>query len=147
MKARYHIGIDGGVKTGLAVWDRETKKFDTLETVDFWQVVDLLVKYCDRFYERENTVVYIEDPSQNKPVFMKKGANNRAKIMKVAQNVGGVKRETELLIEGLERMLYTVKRIQPSSSKWDSKTFKSITGYKKRCSQHARDAAKLVYGY
>lgn len=146
MEYRYHIGIDAGKQTGIAVWDATEKKFDQLQTVDFWQVVDLLITGVDRRYCRTESVVWVEDPGLNRPVFDKPGADNRRKTLHVAQAVGSVKRESELLIEGLNRYMYEVRAVRPSTGKWTAKTFKKITGYPGRTSQHARDAAKLVFG-
>ncbi|MCP9290034.1 hypothetical protein [Gracilimonas sediminicola] len=138
---RYAIGIDGGVNTGFAVWDRKEKKFAELTSEDFWEVFSTITS----LYPPALVDIYVEDPSKNKPVFFKKGANNHKKMLKVAQNVGGVKRETELLIEGLEKEGYEVQRVRPGSAKWDADTFKNMTKYKGRTNEHSRDAGRLVF--
>lgn len=137
----YYIGIDPGASTGLAVWCILTSQLEVVETTTFWQAYNTIRKSFDP----GNTIIVIEDPSKNKPVF---GHNesDRKKRERIAQNVGANKREAQLLIDGFERLGYTVQAVQPHTAKWDARTFKNLTRYKNICSQHARDAAKLVYG-
>jgi hypothetical protein len=42
-RKRYVVGIDPGVKTGFAVWDRKEKQFVSVETRDFWGVMIPLI--------------------------------------------------------------------------------------------------------
>lgn len=144
MSKRFAIGIDGGKNTGFAVWDRSMHEFMKLETCDFWTVY----KYVVDHFTPKNAELFIEDPSQNKPVFMKKGVKNQRAFSRVAQNVGSVKRETNLLIEGLELEGFEVKRMVPekgSMTKLNAKAFKNITGYEGRTNEHSRDAGMLVF--
>jgi hypothetical protein len=145
MKLRYVLGIDGGTKTGFAVWDRKERKFVDIKTTSFWKFFPLLDEFG---LHPQNTNVYVENPSENKPVFMKKGVKNMNMMLKVAQNVGGVKRETELLIEGLENAGFDVIKIPPrkgSYTKMKAEPFKNLTKYDKKTSEHGRDAGMLVF--
>jgi len=144
MSKRFAIGIDGGKKTGFAVWDRSMHEFMKLESCDFWTAY----KYVVDHFTPKNAELFIEDPSQNKPVFMKKGVRNNKAFSKVAQNVGGVKRETNLLIEGIELEGFDVKRIVPRKgimTKIKAEPFRNITGYEGRTNEHSRDAAMMVF--
>ena len=96
------IGIDGGRDTGVAVWSGN--EFLELLTTDFWNTIDLIMRYDDEGYEVN---IVIEDVSGNKPVFKaipvyKATIGNHysklAAAAKVAQDIGRVKRETELII-------------------------------------------------
>lgn len=148
MKYQYYIGIDGGSHTGLAIWDGIHKEFVDIETSTFWEALERI-----RNFFPNNTLIVIEDPNQIKPTFPRNGALSPGKRDRISQNVGSVKRETELLAQGLERLGYNVRRVRPGpraityrKGKPDARTFKRITKYPGRTSQHGRDAALLVYG-
>lgn len=137
--ARYIVGIDGGAHTGFAIWDTREKEFTDILTVSFWEAYDLSLK----FFKHE-TAFIIEDPGVNKPTFHRNKMKRKV-LDRKAQNVGGVKRETKLLGEGIERAGYFVLYVPPSSRKLEHAEFRVTTGYQKRTSQHARDAAMLVF--
>ena len=140
--SRIFIGIDPGVSTGYALWEDDKLYVDT---GTFWSVVGTLEQFGrDARPEGTEIVVVIEDPNLNRPVFPR--GVNPAMMLKVAQNVGANKRDAQLLIEWAESWELEVRRVRPVSKKWDAETFQKITGYNGRTSQHARDAAKLVYG-
>ena len=86
MRKRFAIGIDGGKKTGFAVWDRSMHEFMKLETCDFWTVY----KYVVDHFTPKNAELFIEDPSQNKPVFPRGVKQYRVRL-NIAQKVGMVK--------------------------------------------------------
>jgi len=137
-----HIGIDGGTKTGFAIWDSRLKKFTELKTVDFWTAY-----YMVQHYVPEEVRVYIEDPSQNKPVFKRPGMRDY-EYAKKCQNVGMVKRESTLLIEGLERLGYKVTKVRPtkgSLTKMNKDRFRTLTKHQGTSSEHSRDAAMMVF--
>lgn len=144
----FYIGIDPGVSTGYAVYQRKRGEAGTireLRTVTFaWVLKELPARYIP-----STTRVVIEDPGQNKPMFDKdipQTIEHLLPLLKIAQNVGANKREAELLIELIEALGFEVIRIRPTAHKWTEKEFKQFTGYAGRCSQHARDAARLVWG-
>jgi len=155
MTKRIYIGIDAGKKTGVAVWDRE--KFISIQTTDFWGAIDIIRENNDLLISG-GLIVVVEDPSQNKPVFKIVSVYNLTQgnhqsrlsaVAKVAQGVGSVKRESELIIEYCRRNEITVIPVKPtkrSMTKLDREQFKKITGYEGVTSEHARDAALLVYG-
>lgn len=138
------IGIDPGKKTGFAVWDSKEGCFEEVMTTTFWEVSEILEETVPVY------TVVIEDPSLNRPIFLRKlkgetsqGYNRR--MYKIAKNVGQNIEQAKLLVERAENLGYTVIKVRPQSSKKDAKSFKQITGYEGRCSQHARDAAMLVF--
>ena len=51
-----------------------------------------------------------------------------------------------LVTAGLERQGYRVCRVRPRSRKLSADVFRRLTRYQGRTSQHARDAAMLVFG-
>lgn len=141
-----YIGIDPGKFTGLAVWYNDSKTLD-LYTLSFWEAIDFLTRMIENCKILDTPMkVVLEDPNQNKPVFQKKGANNTAMMLKIAQNIGSNKRDAQLMEVFLERNGIEVTLVKPTTSKWSLGYFQKITKYKGRTSEHARDAAKLVYG-
>lgn len=132
------IGIDGGESTGVAI--REGDGILILHTMDFWAVYEFIIDT----YTTERVAIYIEDPEQNKPVFHpNQGPKQR---LKIAQNVGGVKRESTLLIRGLEKKGYLVIPVRPTKKKWSHALFCRMTGWPENEStnEHQRDAARLI---
>lgn len=146
---KFYIGIDSGVHTGFAVWNSYGKKFYEIKTLSFWSCIERLYKYIE--LSRNNTIelqAYIEDVTQNKPVF-NKGKWSENQYRKIAQNVGQNKRDCQLIAEYLERHKIVVHKIKPdkkSMTKLKADEFLRLTGYDLRTSSHARDAAMLVFG-
>jgi hypothetical protein len=133
------IGIDPGTKTGVAVWDTQKKAFDLIETAfihDALTIVSMLKCYSP------SIEVYVEDPNSWKPF-----GNNvqaRAKL----QGAGSIKRDFAIwrdFCKDQEITLHPVK-LQGTIKKVDAGYFEKLTGWKDRTSEHARDAAMLVFG-
>lgn len=167
--ATLFIGIDPGVKTGVCNYSKG--KITELLTLNFWETVDYLarlgsIQKQDAQTDPFKLKVVIEDPNFNKPIFedskffrdLRTLANsgNWQKLEeavksrgKQGQNIGSNKREAQLLIEYCKRQNIEVTQRPPVKghlAKMDAVKFELITGYKKRSSQHARDAAGLVFG-
>lgn len=142
------IGVDVGRHIGTATWQPETKD---LRLATFNDDPDAALDYLLEIVRRyENVIVTVEDPNINRPVFARPGTNART-MMKIAQNVGAVKESTRELIRVLQSRCVLVERVAPRRgrrgvrAKVSSAEFRQITGYSGRSSQHARDAAMLVY--
>lgn len=147
IKLKYIVGIDPGVNNGFANWCKTTKELIDLKTLSFWKLIIELDKLRKLKEEAGlDLLIIIEDPNKNRPVF-DKGVQSQKAINKIAQNVGENKRIAKLLIEYCEEHGISYSAITPRTAKWDKNTFFKITNCKFECSQHARDAAKLCYGY
>jgi len=157
---KLYIGIDGGRETGLATWNSAEQAFSEILTTDFWGAIDRIeywAQYC-LLSALELTVV-IENPAGNSPVFKIDGVysatngNHHVKLAAagfVASSIGSVKRESELLIEYCKKHKIIYRALTPgkrSLTKLDAEKFERYTGYKKRISQHGRDAAMLVFQF
>lgn len=136
-----YIGIDPGVETGIAIWYSKDKVL-TLFTLSFWEAINLLHKLS----EKNQIKAILEDPNLNKPIFHKKGVDNEKKARKVAQNVGSNKRDAQLINEFLKIHNIETIIVKPTTTKWKTTFFRQVTGYKGHASQHAIDAARMVYG-
>lgn len=143
MRIKYSVGVDPGINTGLALWDGKSLVYGHIKTVNIINALHILLTYHHEF----EVTVYIEDPNQNKPVFGEKTkGQNFQKLQKIAQNVGSNKRDAQVLIEWCQYYNIPFKTVRPTTHKWDAEYFKRVTGMKEAYSQHARDAARLVYG-
>lgn len=147
------IGIDPGVKTGVAVYDSKDRKFLALKTCGFWEALDFVRPYI--LHDKVGFVV--EDPRQNASLYerykyqlAKGGGDFLRKILKTAQDVGGNKRSGQLLVEYFRKRklpLVTVRPKKGSTAKHiDKDHFHKMIGWKGNSSEHARDAAYLVWG-
>lgn len=135
-----YIGIDPGKNTGIAIWHADLEELEILPAKPFWEAWEEVTLT----YPPEEVIAVVEDPTQNRPVFSR--GQSRPTREKIAQDIGRNKRDAQLWIAGLERLGFAVRRVRPTQSKWTKKTFERITGYTGRSSEHARDAARMVYG-
>ena len=148
-KHEYFIGLDPGISTGFCMYDKTFKQIIKLATVEFWELFDALDEI--KRLAPDQVKFIIENSALNKPTFVKGGGDTQKKMQKISRNVGSNQRESTLLIEGIRRYGFHVIEVKPTGSrgvkrKWSEETFQKITGYKGRSSQHARDAAMLVFG-
>lgn len=133
------IGLDPGVRTGVALYDRQSKQILEAHTLDFCRALDFV---CG--FSKDEAAIVVEDPGLNRPTFRHHGQVGREKI---SQNVGANKAEARLLISSLRKMGYLVRTVRPSSAKWTRDQVKRHTGYTGSTSEHSRDAIKLCCGY
>ncbi|EMO78574.1 hypothetical protein LEP1GSC126_0074 [Leptospira kirschneri str. 200801774] len=137
---RYLIGIDPGADTGFAIWDQKDKILLQVCTFKMYKA-QKTVLFCRE--ELSSIIVFIEDARLRK--WYGKG-DTSVKL----QGVGSVKRDSMLWEEFCEYEKIPFKLIAPKSQKGKTKVeeeeFKLYSGWKKRTSEHARDAAMLVFG-
>lgn len=128
-----YIGIDPGVNTGVAVWDSNSKKFLSIETMPILQAISTVNVYRD-------AVIIIEDARQRKWF----GNSGKERL----QGAGSIKRDCQIWQEFLESNEITHYWVAPKNNKTklDTMQFKQITGYVGRTNVHGRDAAMLTYG-
>lgn len=138
MKNLLLIGIDPGTKTGLAMYLPNRKSLIHVGThgiLDAMREINQLSAYKHLVIEDARLVKY--KTSKEK-----------------AQGAGSVKRDCSIWQEFCEyNEKYSIRGfswefVRPSKSltKWNSKQFQAATGWKGRTSEHARDAAMLVFG-
>ncbi|TGN00396.1 hypothetical protein EHR03_13040 [Leptospira mayottensis] len=131
------IGIDPGTKTGFAVWDREVRELIHVATYSLLKAQDEVKAY---FKKGKSLCLIIEDARKRKWF----GNNAEAK----RQGAGSVKRDCKIWQEFCEQegIYYRLVHPQRGATKLKAVEFQALTGWTKRTTEHARDAAMLVAG-
>ncbi len=140
MKVRYYIGIDPGTNTGLAIWDSELKKFNSIQTLKIHKAMEVIQTHA----KYGNCHIMVEDARQIKlPQRFQKNINKNQ-----SQGVGSVKRDCSIWEDFLKDhgFAFTMSWNSKGIRKLDSDRFKVMTGYTDRTSSHGRDAAMIVFG-
>lgn len=137
-KYLWAIGIDCGVNTGICIWDRFGKVIRQLSTVKIHEAMEA-VKYWNTNYPGM-VLVRVEDARKRKWF----GSAGREKL----QGAGSIKRDSKIWEDYLEWLKVDFEMVAPANNntKLSETAFQSITKYKGRTSEHARDAAMLVFG-
>lgn len=136
------VGIDPGKNTGIAIWDTETQSFVDIDTVP---IHDALISIFYLHRDRRPFKVYFEDARKRQYLPRERNASEyRGKLM----GAGSVKRDSVIWQDALTDwgIPFTMVPPRAGATKWTADTFRRITGYTGRTSNHARDAALLVYG-
>ena len=134
-----YIGIDPGTHTGVAVWDSKEGRFLSLETMPIHIALTRVLAIAER--HRDDVQVIFEDARLR--TWFGKG-NVSAK----AQGAGSVKRDCSIWEDFLIDMEIPFVTTKPGNvaTKVTPSWFRKLTGWEGRCSEHARDAAMLVFG-
>lgn len=134
-----YIGVDPGVKTGFCVYDTIEKRITQLTTLKihkaFKEVEDIV-----GFRKEEGVIVMFEDARLRKWF----GSNAQQK----QQGAGSIKRDCTIWDDFLKDLGVLYYPVHPKNNMTKVKPdyFKSITKWEGRTSEHARDAAMLVFG-
>jgi hypothetical protein len=145
-KFRYYVGIDCGVETGLAVWDAQEKKLIEVKTMMIHQAIDEV-----RHWIHLHAFIRVED-ARKREYFAEEKNNSeyRGKLM----GAGSVMRDSKIwedyltdMFENWTGVYFEMVPPKNNKTKLGASEFAKITGWKKRSSVHARDAAMLVFGF
>lgn len=130
------IGIDPGTHTGFAAWDSQGKKFIEIQTMP---IHDALFRVIE--LSKDNVIfLFIEDARH----VSRDGSDSRARI----QGAGSIKRDCSIWEDFCDdyNISYQFVRPKRGQTKMSPDYFKLITKWRGRTSNHARDAAMLVFG-
>lgn len=132
-----YIGIDPGTHTGFAVWDSDARRFQSLQTLPLHKALDEV-----EIWEMNHPCEVVFEDARLRTWFGKGDTN--AKL----QGAGSIKRDCAIWEEFLTDNGIPYQAVAPikGATKVSPEWFKTISGYKGKCSQHARDAAMLVIG-
>lgn len=133
---KHAIGIDPGSKTGLAIWDMEAKKWDVILTTTAIEAEELVKLY----HENGGCMVIVED-ARKRQWF---GNTGRERL----QGAGYAKATSKRWEDFLKHNRIP-HRMQKPGKTWKGavagKTWASIVKWDKPTTDHARDAAWLVF--
>lgn len=141
-----YIGIDPGKHTGIAVWDPTEKAFLSVDTMLIHQALHYVEELRHMETARGSSIkVYFEDARQR--TWLPKEptrSDYRGKLV----GSGSIKRDSTIWEDFCtdSRIEYFKVKPAPGMTKWDAEYFAKVTGWTKRTSNHARDAALLVMG-
>lgn len=129
------VGLDTGVHTGFAVWDTEKKALLEVSTLKIHRAMFRVMELSNT----DEIAVYFED-ARLRNWF---GASGREKL----QGAGSVKRDCSIWEDFLTDLGVEWHAVAPknNATKLSTTFFEKITGWKGRTSEHARDAAMLVF--
>lgn len=133
-----YIGIDTGVSTGIAVWDAESKKFIHLETVKIHRAMEIV-----RHYHTINGNIHVKVEDARKRKFF--GGYIAKDMAARQQGAGSVKRDASVWEDYLKDLGCSFEMRIPKDTKISEQMFHKLTGWTKRISNHARDAAMMVF--
>lgn len=141
--AKYWIGIDPGENTGVAIWDAGKQCFVSIFTTT---AASAILHIWDNYVCWNNcTIIVFEDARKRQWIPREKNLSEyRGRLM----GAGSVKRDCTIWEEFCKDYNFNYLAVPPrrGETKWDADYFARVTGWTKRTSNHARDAALLVYG-
>lgn len=145
-QSRYLIGIDVGTNTGVAIWDRAEKKFLFVKTLTLHLAFDKIKEFSLQY--KGQVTVFVENPNTFIPFKQNGSKENIAKINAKKQGAGSVKRDFSAWVELLEyyKIPYIPTKVQGSIKKMTAIDFKNMTKFSEQTSEHARDAAMIIFG-
>ena len=135
---KYCIGIDTGTHTGVAVWNREERRFEILAEMKIHKAMFIVSEYAK--VAGDKVLVRVEDARKRN----KYGDRSEFKL----QGAGSVKRDSTIWEDYLKDLKIDYDMVAPQNNhtKLDSETFAKLTGYSGRTNEHNRDAGMLVFG-
>jgi hypothetical protein len=135
MNDTLYVGIDPGVKTGLATWNPRTRTLTAVTS-------NMPLAFCEiiRLSSINDLHIIVEDARQRTWY----GQGGIEKL----QGAGAIKVQCTIWQQFLEENGISHQFLPPlkGMTKLGSESFNKITGYEGRTSNHARDAAMLIYG-
>lgn len=143
-KPKFIIGIDTGVNTGFAVWDKEKRKLIIIEVVKIHTAMQWIQ---DTNVANHGFIkVRIEDARLRKWIPRQKNARDEAGMR---EGAGSIKRDAIIWEDYLTDIGIEFELVAPKDNKTKIKSdyFARLTGWAKKTNEHGRDAAMLVFGY
>lgn len=137
-----YIGIDCGVHTGVAIWNSVERRFESIYTTVLYRA---LLDVLSLRQNGQELFVVFEDARRRKWLPQEKSiSEQRGKML----GAGSVRRDSAIWEEFCtgEGIPFIAQAPSKGMTKWSPEAFAAITGYKGKTSNHARDAALLVFG-
>lgn len=140
-----YIGIDPGENTGVAIV--RDGVLAECHTLPLHRAMTLVREEYEMAGEPKPRFLVVYEDARLRKWFPRERDNSeyRGRLM----GAGAAKRDAKIWEEYLTDLGIPFERHkpQPGLTKWSEDYWKRITGYTGRTSNHARDAALLVFGY
>ncbi|MBS5485495.1 hypothetical protein [Parabacteroides sp.] len=139
------IGIDTGVHTGIATWNVASRKFELIATTSIHKAI----MYVQSMFDTHGCKVLVRIEDARLRTWYQSNYKSRDEERKMLQGVGSVKRDAKIWEDFLTDIGIPFEMTHPKNSvtKLNDLSFRKLTKYNKRTSEHSRDAAMLVFGY
>lgn len=139
-KARYWIGIDPGVNTGFAIWDRKDQSLLVVKSLPIHEAMTTISNLAKPNEYGSDIFVRFEDARQRNWF----GHTGREQL----QGAGSIKRDCTIWKDFLTSSEIPFEMVPPrrNKTKTTAEYFARLTGWKDKTNEHSRDAAMLVYG-
>lgn len=135
----FAIGIDPGKSNGFAVYDREAGRLAAVETIK--GIFPLIERV--KTFAPSNADIILES-TMNMATF--RAHESDAAQDRMSRNVGAVQAVTAEILQALRSLRYNVKTVLPiRGKKMSEESFRLLTGWEGKTSQHARDAGRLCW--
>lgn len=134
-----YIGIDPGKHTGFAVWDHDAKYLAEVATMSITQAMEK-VRMMSDVLGKDNIRLFVED-ARKRTWFGNTGPE-------VWKGAGSICRDSTIWEDFCREQSIECRMMAPARgcTKLNASKFKAITKWQGRTSEHARDAAMLVFG-
>ena len=150
------VGIDPGEVTGVAAWDVGTQSFTHVGSGSFFEVLDLLDSLPHSSGECIGGappaegwsvgLVVVED-ARRLPIYASRDGVRGRRRDRLCRDVGRIDRDVQLWVDWLQARGLPVRLAEPlRGGKWDAATLARLSGWTEPTNQHARDAARHVFG-
>ena len=138
------IGLDPGVNTGYAVWDRKQGRFLRVESMPIHEAMDAV-----RATHAAGLLHSVDfEDARLRTWFGKADAREARSGAGIREGVGSVKRDCGIWAEFLTALGVTFRPRKPTagSTKWTAEQFAKVAKWPHRTNVHGRDAALLILG-
>lgn len=139
------IGIDPGTHTGFAVWDTTSRSFREVATLPLHRALDEVKKWHYTCLAQNVDFKVVFEDARLRTWF--RPETSRSEYRGHLMGAGAAKRDAAIWEEYLTAMHIPFKARKPLAgmTKWSAEYWSRVTGWTGRTSEHARDAALLVF--
>ena len=134
------IGIDPGTHTGVAVWVSASRSFREVATLPIHRAMERVLALS-----QEGPVVVVFEDARQRTWFPKE--RSQAEYRGHLMGAGAAKRDAQIWEDFLtdKGIPFEARKPQAGATKWNADYWAKVTGWTGRTSEHARDAALLVF--
>jgi hypothetical protein len=144
MSGNLIIGIDPGVDTGFAEWNRATKKLARVATMH----IHVAMAEVRRLHMAGALRKVVFEDARMRTWFGEADERQARSGAGIREGIGSVKRDCSIWADFLQDLGVPYANVKPAkgSTKLTAEAFAKLTGWTARTSNHGRDAAMLVFG-